>query len=180
MFGKKREEKMRDDMDILREISSIASAHGSRALSEMLGKRINLIMPSLKTIQSGTIKGSDLMDKVVISVQAKILTGITGNIILLYEESCAFELVKMCCPSEGQHSGMLTELGFSALKEVGNVVMGSFAGALGVILQKPIVPSIPTLLNGPAKEIIEAAVRLCDAKWGDNVSLFVRQAAAIP
>jgi len=156
MFRKKKD-KMRDDMDMLREICSIASAHGSRALSEMLGKRINVVMPNMEAMQSGQLPSTIFLDKVVVSVQAKILNGIPGSIIMFYEESSAFELIRMCCPAEECHSGMLTEMGFSALKEIGNVVMGSFAGALSIILKKPVVPSIPTLLNGPARDILENA-----------------------
>jgi len=154
MFDKK-EDKMHDDMDMLREICSIASAHGSRALSEMLGKRVNLVMPSMEAIQTGKVSKAATLDRIVVSVQAKMLSGITGSIVLLYDEASAFELIKMCCPQEEGHGGMMTELGFSALKEIGNVVMGSFAGALGVILRQPVVPSIPTLLSGPAKDIID-------------------------
>ncbi len=33
---------MQDELDILREVGSIAAVHGSIALSEILGKRINL------------------------------------------------------------------------------------------------------------------------------------------
>jgi len=46
--AKKRERLMKDEMDILREISSIAAGHGSIALSEMMGKKLNLELPSLE------------------------------------------------------------------------------------------------------------------------------------
>jgi chemotaxis protein CheC len=163
MFGKK-EDKMRDEMDMLREICSIASAHGSRALSEMLGKRINLVMPNMETMPTGKLAGNTIMNKVVVSVQEKMLNGIKGSILMLYEEGSAFELVRMCCPNEDSPANLLTELGFSALKEIGNVVMGSFAGAISIILKEPVVPSIPTLLNGPAKDIVEAAAATHGAK----------------
>ena len=145
---------MRDDMDMLREISSIAAAHGSRALSEMLGKRINLTMPNLAALEMEKQKKNDDLNKVVVSVQAKNLSGTQGSIIMVYDESSAFELVKMCCPADGGAQGLLTEMGFSALKEIGNVVTGAFAGALSVILREPVIPSIPTLSNGPLQDIL--------------------------
>jgi len=145
---------MRDDMDMLREISSIAAAHGSRALSEMLGKRINLTMPNLATLNLEKVERGDSVNKVVVSVQAKILSGTPGSIIMVYDENSAFELVKMCCPADGHTQGFLTEMGFSALKEIGNVVTGAFAGALSVILREPVIPSIPTLINGPLQDIL--------------------------
>jgi len=144
---------MKDEMDMLREISSIASAHGSRALSEMLGKRIDLTMPNMETLDAHKIKENKDGD-VVVSVQAKILSGIVGSILLVYDEASAFELVTMCCPTEGQNQGLLTEMGFSALKEVGNVIMGAFAGALSIIMREPVIPSIPTLSNGPLADVI--------------------------
>lgn len=141
-------------MDMLREISSIAAAHGSRALSEMLGKRINLTMPNLAAMEIGKARSGDDMNKIVVSVQAKILSGTAGSIIMVYDEASSFELVKMCCPADEHAQGFLTEMGFSALKEIGNVVTGAFAGALSVILREPVIPSIPTLTNGPLQDIL--------------------------
>jgi chemotaxis protein CheC len=155
---------MRDDMDMLREITSIAAAHGSRALSEMLGKRINLTMPNLAALEIKNIQAADGMNKVVVSVQAKILSGATGSIIMVYDEASAFELVKMCCPDDGHNRGLLTELGFSALKEIGNVVMGAFAGALSIIIREPVIPSIPSLSNGPLQDVLHLHATLYGPK----------------
>ena len=46
-----REAIMKDEMDILREVSTTASAHGSTALSSMLGKAIHIKLPVLGDMQ---------------------------------------------------------------------------------------------------------------------------------
>ncbi|MCP4653445.1 MAG: hypothetical protein GY858_08735 [Candidatus Omnitrophica bacterium] len=154
---------MRDDMDMLREVSSIAAAHGSRALSEMLGKRINLTMPNIETVDPKKLKQQIDDARLVISVGSKILSGITGSVVLVLDEKSAFELVDMCCGDSGKETnGLLTEIGVSAIKEIGNVVMGSFAGALSVFLQNPVIPSIPTLTSGPLQDILRSVTCLYD------------------
>ncbi len=150
---------MKDEMDILREISSIAAAHGSRALSEMLKKRINLFLPSLETTTPQELSDKISTDHPVVSVQSRILSGISGSIVLILEEQSAFQLINICYESNGSKPrGTLTEMGFSVIKEIGNVVIGAYAGALSIILKTPIIPSIPTLINGPIQEIIHSVV----------------------
>ena len=146
---------MKDEMGMLREISSIAAAHGSIALSEMLQRKINLALPNLETIHPNEIFHKIPIGKPVVSVQCRVLSGIAGSIILIFEEQSAFELIDICYPdNEEQKEEGITEVGFSVLKEIGNIVIGSYVGALSIILKTPIIPSIPTLINGPLREAL--------------------------
>jgi chemotaxis protein CheC len=147
---------MKDEMDILREVSSIAAAHGSRALSEMLKKRINLTLPNLEKAKPGELASRIATDKPLISVQSRVLSGLSGSIVLIFEEKSAFQLIDMCYRRDTESDGQLTEVGFSVVKEIGNVVIGSYAGALSIFLKTPVIPSIPTLVNGPMQEIIHS------------------------
>ena len=154
---------MKDEMDILREVSSIAAAHGSRALSEMLKKRINLSLPNLESVRPRDLNSKISTDTPVISVQSRILSGTSGNIILILEEQSAFQLVSICYSNNQKDKpGAFTEMGLSVIKEIGNVVIGSYAGALSIFLKAPVVPSIPTLINGPLAEIIHSVTSSYD------------------
>ncbi|MBU0503783.1 MAG: chemotaxis protein CheC [Candidatus Omnitrophota bacterium] len=147
---------MHDEMDILREVGSISAGKGSIALSEMLGKRINIKLPSLEILPGGTMINKLLLDRIVISVSCDILTGIKGNIIFLMDEKSAFKLIDLCynMGEEDKKSGQLTEMGLSLIKEVGNVVVSSYLGALGMMLKIIIIPSIPTMISGPIQQIM--------------------------
>ena len=59
----------------------------------------------------------------------------------------------MCYKFDDYQEGQ-TELGFSIIKELGNIVVGAYTGALAVILKKPIIPSIPTLISGSFKDAL--------------------------
>lgn len=147
---------MRDEMNMLREVSSTAAAHGSNALSEMLNKKIILRLPVVDTIKQDS--SMEVSNEVVISLQTRILTGLEGKLLLIFEEKSAFRLVTLCYQNNKASSGVLTEVGLSVLKEIGNVVVSSYAGALSVFLKKVVVPSTPTLISGPLSEIIDSAL----------------------
>ena len=65
---------------------------------------------------------------------------------------------------EDKKSGILTEMGLSVIKEVGNVVIASYIGALSMILKTLIIPSIPTLMSGPIQQIMHVAISSYDAE----------------
>ncbi|MFH1398084.1 MAG: chemotaxis protein CheC [Candidatus Omnitrophota bacterium] len=146
---------MQDEMDILREVGSISAGQGSIALSQMLGKKIGLTLPSLEFLPGGMVLNKLLIDQIVISVSCDILTGIKGNILFLMDEKSAFKLIDICYLIEdGKKSGRQTEMGLSLIKEVGNVVISSYLGALSMMLRMIIIPSIPTMISGPAQQIL--------------------------
>ena len=64
---------MKDEMDILREVSSIAAGHGSAALSDILGRKITLEMPALDIIPAKSIATRINTEQIVVSVSSNIL-----------------------------------------------------------------------------------------------------------
>lgn len=159
---------MKDEMDILKEVGTITAAHGSIALSEILGTKINLEIPSVDIIPSGTILKRINPDEIVISVSSCLLSGLKGNVLFVLNEPSAFKLIDLCAKFVGsgrKGSGLLTEMGISTIKEIGNVVIASYSGALSILLKTLIIPSIPTLASGPIKEVVTMAS--CPYKNGD-------------
>lgn len=164
-----------DEMDILREVGSVSAGQASIALSEILNQRVNLKLPTLDLIPSiQIIDKISLQDKIAISITCSMLSGLKGNITFILDEKSAFKLVNACYKANQEHnpSGQLTEMGISLIKEVGNVVIASYIGALGVMLKKVIIPSIPTLVSGPIKQIMG----LITAPLVQNESILVIEA----
>lgn len=156
---------MKDEMGMLKEVATVASAHGSSALSEILRKRINLKLPEVSTISSESLLHQESSNKLVVSVQCRILTGIEGRIMFVLEDKCAYQLISMCYKDRDEESsGFLTEVGMSVIKEIGNIVIGSYVGALSMFLKILIVPSLPTLISAPLYEVLSSALA---AREGD-------------
>jgi len=151
---------MKDEMDILREVSSISAGHGSIALSDILGRKINLRLPSLDILPGEMIFNKINFDQIVVSVSSHILTGLKGNVLFVLDEKSAFKLIDMCyrINKEEKKEGLLTEMGMSLIKEIGSIIIASYIGALSLMLRTLIIPSIPTLVSGPIQEIIGIAI----------------------
>jgi len=150
---------MKDEMGILREVATTASAHGSNALSELVKAKVSLKLPEMAEVSMDQLTPKGDPSQFVMSVQSRILNGLDGQILLVLEEKSAFKLVSLSYSAKtGTSSGFHTEMGLSVLKEIGNVVMGSYVGALSQFINEVIVPSIPTLISGPLGEIVTAAV----------------------
>jgi len=151
---------MKDEMDILREVGSIAAGHGSIALSEILGTTINVEMPSLDILPISQISKKIPANNIVISVACNILSGIKGEIVFVLEEKSAFKLVDLCyrVHPDDKKGSRFTEMGLSVIKEVGNVIISSYVGALSMILKTIVIPSIPTLVSGSIQQSLNMVV----------------------
>lgn len=151
---------MKDEMDILREVGSIAAGNGSTTLSEILRKKITLRMPSLDIIPSGELLSRITTDQIVISVSSHLMCGLKGDILFMLDEKSAFKLIDMCyrIGKEENKTGDSTEMGMSLIKEVGNVVISSYAGSLSIFFKIVIIPSIPTLVSGPIQQIMSMVI----------------------
>lgn len=151
---------MKDEMDILREVGSIAAGHGSIALSEILGRKIGLEMPSLEILPAQKVVGKISSEQIVICVTCTILSGLKGDILFVLEERSAFKLIDMCYRQSGNEKkgSHFTEMGLSVVKEIGNVIISSYCGALSMILKTVVIPSIPSLLSGSIQQAMKMSV----------------------
>jgi len=49
-------------------------------------------------------------------------------------------------------------MGLSLIKEVGNIIISSYVGALSMILKTVVIPSTPTLVSGSLQQVMFMAV----------------------
>jgi len=144
------------EKDIIIEVGSICACNSTHAFSQMIDRSIELEAPTLDIIEfreiDNLLKASD---NIVIGVHARILSGIIGQVSLLFREKSAYEFVSIFASKGKQTTGFLTELGVSTIKEIGNVVVSSYAGAMSLLMEISVIPSIPVLSSGPLKEVIK-------------------------
>lgn len=147
---------MKDEMDILREVGSIAAAHGSIALSEILNRRIDLVIPSVDMITCDQVPERIEKCKSAIAIIFRLLTGLKGEAVFILDEKNAFKLISLSYKVKSEENKMeiLTEVGISALKEIGNIVTGSYLNAIGLMLKKVILTFPPALISGTMEEVL--------------------------
>ena len=156
------------EMDVLREIGTIAASYGTEALTKLLNRNIKISLPTVLPLTGpGAEKlrlGSD--DDNVIIVQCDIVAGLGGRLFLTFDNPSAAKFLRLCYPDYILYEGdVLTELGISALKEVGNIVLSSYVNALSMFLKSSVVPSPPLVMKGSLDQIIRKAVEADDKMY---------------
>ncbi len=151
---------MQDEMDILREVGSIAAAHGSMALSEILGKKITLLIPSIDIISTSGIPKKMGIKDTGIAVICRIFTGLRGESVFILDEKNAFRLLGLShtISDDVKKSEAITEMGMSTIKEIGNIVINAYLGAISVMLKKVILSLPPTLISGTIDEMLNIVI----------------------
>ena len=163
---------MNDELDILREVGNIAAAHGSIALSQLLGKKINLSLPVVDVVSRAAASEKANEGKLGMAVIVRLVTGLKGEAVFMLEEKNAFKLVGLSCSinEEEKNSSVLTELGISTIKEIGNIVTGAYLGAIGMMLKKVILTFPPTLISGTINEVLSL---ILSASSADDSALLI-------
>lgn len=153
---------MKDEMDILREVSSTSAAQASRAVSELLGRKITLELPSVESVSYDQLPSRSGIRHMGVAVFSRLLSGLQGEIALVLDEKDAFKLLSLSfrLKDEEKNAGIFTECGLSLLKEVGNIAICAYTMTLSIILKRQIITSIPTLMNGSVDTILTAIFRL--------------------
>jgi chemotaxis protein CheC len=132
-------------LDIFKEISNIGMGHAATALSQMLGHPIHIKVPNVTVAEISHVP--ELLggaEKMTVGITLQILGGARGSILLLLPEESAHRLLcNLLGPQE--QTLVMNEVNASTLKEVGNILASAYLNALGNMMQKPLIPSVPLL-----------------------------------
>ncbi len=134
-------------IDALKEVGNIGAGHGATALSQLLGKRINITVPNATILPLSEIPllmGDP--NTLVAGLTLSILGDATGKIILLFPRDSALHLADMLLKQPVGTSKILNEMGHSAIKEAGNILTGAYLSALNEFLGMLLLISVPTLV----------------------------------
>lgn len=149
-----------DQFDILREVGSICAGNATVTLSQLLGAKIELQMPSVDVlaIEAVTEKVGG-KGRIVIGVHVRIVIEAVGELLLVFPEEDAFKLVDIFIKEPKEKPGVLTETGLSLIKEFAHIIICTYLGALSLLIKRLIIPTIPTLTSGPLEEILSLVLK---------------------
>jgi chemotaxis protein CheC len=129
-------------LDALRELANIASGTAATALSQMLGREVDLNVPKASALPLGdAVEAAGDPSETVTGV-ALGLEGDLGGIVLLLVKS---EGAATLCNLLGVEPG--SEVGDSALGEIGNILGASYLNALASMTGLSLMPSTPHVIT---------------------------------
>ena len=125
-------------LDALGEISNIGSGHAATALSMLIGRPVDLTVPnaSLVPLAEATEQLGD-PETEVIAVLTPVGGGMTAQVLLVFDMQSAAALCTMLGVERD------TEMGLSALREIGNILTSSYVTAIAQLTGMPLEPAPP-------------------------------------
>ena len=148
-------EKMSNEyFDVLKEIGNIGAGNATTALAQLMQCKVDMSVPQVKMLEfkeMGEMMGGE--EIIMAGIYLAIEGDITGSIMFLLEKQAARHLVDklMGMQTEGEE---FSEMEFSALKEVGNIITGAYLNSLSSLTNLVIYPSIPDLTVDMAGAIL--------------------------
>lgn len=142
-------------LDALKEVSNIGMGHAATALSQMIGQRVDLRVPQVSVMAIAQVPemlgGAETM---MVGITLRILGDARGNVMLLFPQKSAQRLLCSLLPHQ-ESNLVMNEMNTSALKEVGNILASAYLSALGNLLQKSLIPSVPMLAYDMAGAVVD-------------------------
>ncbi len=170
-------------IDCLREIGNIGSGSAASSLAEMLQKPIEMHVPDVRVLDyQSVIDEMGGPEKVITGILVTLCGDIEGMIMFLLEDTFAKVVLGTFLGKENVNVIKLDEGDFSAIKEMGNIMAGSYLGALSTMTGLTIDMSVPSMtvdmmgaiMNAPMIEFSEVGDKVLFINDGfiiDNIDI---------
>ncbi|MBE5900595.1 MAG: chemotaxis protein CheC [Lachnospiraceae bacterium] len=157
--------------DVLKEIGNIGAGNATTAIASMLQLRLDMNVPKVQLLSfpelGGAVGGEENQ---IVGIYLEVGSDISGSMMFLLQMESARFLVNKMMMKEGGDPNHFDEIEMSALKEVGNIIAGSYLSALASMTQLTITPSVPYLAIDMAAAILSVpAIQF--GQYGDNALL---------
>lgn len=157
--------------DVLKEIGNIGAGNATTAIASMLQLRLDMNVPKVQLLSfpelGGAVGGEENQ---IVGIYLEVGSDISGSMMFLLQMESARFLVNKMMMKEGGDPYSFDEIEMSALKEVGNIIAGSYLSALASMTNLTITPSVPYLAIDMAAAILSVpAIQF--GQYGDSALL---------
>jgi chemotaxis protein CheC len=143
-------------LDVLREIANIGAGHAATALSKLTSQRIMVAVPEVTIVPLESI--ADMLGdpgEVVSAVIVRVQGDVTGRTVQVFPGATASRLTGILLrtkePAFPEAFGALER---SALKEIGNIIVGAYLNALSSFMNMSLSMSVPAFAIDMAGAVV--------------------------
>jgi len=142
--------------DALKEVGNIGAGHAATALSQLLNTTVKLSEPSIDVIKFRDLSTRvGYENRIVAALHMYVRGEAPGQMVVLFDRENALEFVNVFIKRIIGDIQIFDSIVDSTLKELGNIIAGSYLTALISLTGINLLPSVPTLSYGT----IQAAFR---------------------
>ena len=135
-------------LDVLKEIGNIGASHAATSLSQLLNRKITMLVPKV------TLVSFDEMFELGWGRRTNCCRhlpedprGLSGSMFFVLPIDSANQFIRRLIGDESFdfHAVHISEMGISAMQELGNILSGSYLSALSDFTGLKIHPTVPSL-----------------------------------
>ena len=159
-------------MDVLKEIGNIGAGNATTAIAGMLGAKMNMMVPCVELIEASKLGDAICPEEeTIVGIFLEVQNDISGSMMFLMKLPAAHFLVNSLMMRDLDYNEPFDEMDLSAMKEIGNIIAGSYLSALSSMTNLSIAPSVPYIAVDMAAAILSVpAIQF--GQYGDN-ALFI-------
>ncbi len=157
--------------DVLKEIGNIGAGNATTAISQMLNLRMDMEVPKVVLLTFQELPAAiSAEEETVLGIYLEVSGDIDGSMMFLLKTESAHYLVNRLMGRPEDYAEDFDEMDLSALKEIGNIISGSYLSALSAMTNMVITSSVPYLALDMAAAILSVpAIQF--GQYGDNALL---------
>ncbi len=158
-------------MDVLKEVGNIGAGHAATALSKLLDKPVDMLVPKVRMVPFEEIAESvGGIEQVVVAIFLRVDGETPGNMFFILTQESAKRLLSNIVGIEVESDDSYTEMELSALNEIGNILAGSYLTSLADFTNLNMQPTVPSLAIDMAGAILTYGL-LQYGEMGDHALL---------
>ena len=142
-------------VDVLREIGNIGAGNATTAISNMLNLRVDMDVPKVELLNFQELPAAiSAEEETIAGIYLEVESDISGSMMFLLKMDSAHYLVNRLMGRPDDYNEEFNEMDLSALKEIGNIISGSYLSALSSMTNMCITSSVPYLAIDMAGAIL--------------------------
>ncbi|NLL18348.1 MAG: chemotaxis protein CheC [Clostridia bacterium] len=145
-------------LEVLREIGNIGAGNAASSLATLLNKKVEMAVPKAGVMdfkEIFSLVGNE--EEIVACINFNVSGKAPGKILFLLDESSTYQLVDMLLGRGIGTTKELDEIGQSTVKEIGNILTGSFITAFSEFTRLDFIGSVPAFAFDMLGAVLSAA-----------------------
>ncbi|MBB6630426.1 chemotaxis protein CheC [Clostridium algidicarnis] len=130
-------------LDALKELGNIGAGNAATALSQLLNRKIDMTVPYVNIVKFDEVFSRISGEEPVVGVIVRVLGSAPGNILFIFERIVALNIIELMTGKREEEE--ISEMGYSVLCEIGNIIAGSYMNAISKFTNLLITPSVPAV-----------------------------------
>lgn len=133
------------ELDVMREISSIGTSHAATSLSKLLQKEVRITIPEVNILgYEETVNRIGQIEELVAATLVRMSNQISGMMLFIFKMDLANAILGKLIGRQYTSFEEMDEMDYSALEEIGNIIICSYVNAFTQLVGVDIDLSVPS------------------------------------